>query len=93
MNITVAHVQGGEITGTIDESIRHEVTKLSHIHFPATNDALYNIIRMGEDSRYVFNVGCPATDLLLRVDTQLRNEARLGIELANPKSRTKYVQL
>jgi len=72
MNITVAHVQGGELTGTIDESIRHAVTKLSHIHFPATNNALYNIISMGEDSQYVFNVGCPATDLLLRVDVSQR---------------------
>jgi len=72
MNIRVAHVQGGELTGTIDESIRHAVTKLSHIHFPATNKALYNIISMGEDSEYVFNVGCPATDLLLRQDISER---------------------
>jgi len=72
MNIRVAHVQGGELTGTIDESIRHAVTKLSHIHFPATNEALYNIIGMGENSDYVFNVGCPATDLLLRVDVNER---------------------
>jgi len=72
MNIHVAHVQGGEITGTIDESIRHAVTKLSHIHFPATEESANRIIAMGEDPNYVFNVGCPATDLLLRVDVSER---------------------
>ena len=39
MNIPIAHVQGGEVSGTIDESIRHAVTKLSHIHFVATKQA------------------------------------------------------
>lgn len=65
MNIPTAHTQGGEITGTIDESFRHAMTKLSHIHFPSTEGAKKRIIRMGEDPRYVFNVGCPATDALL----------------------------
>jgi len=68
MNIRVAHIQGGEVTGTIDESVRHAVTKLSHIHFPATDEAAQRIVGMGENKDYVFNVGCPATDLLLRVD-------------------------
>jgi UDP-hydrolysing UDP-N-acetyl-D-glucosamine 2-epimerase len=72
MNIPIAHIQGGEVTGTIDESIRHSVTKLSHVHFVATEDARDRVIRMGEDSRYVFNVGCPASDLLLRVDVSTR---------------------
>jgi UDP-hydrolysing UDP-N-acetyl-D-glucosamine 2-epimerase len=65
MNIPTAHIQGGEVTGTIDESLRHAMTKLSHIHFPATDDARERIIKMGEDPCYVFNVGCPATDILL----------------------------
>ena len=49
MNIPVAHTQGGEVTGSIDESVRHAVTKLSHIHFPATELARDFVIRMGED--------------------------------------------
>ena len=49
MNFPIAHIQGGEVTGTIDESIRHAVTKLSHIHFPATADAAQRIIMMGEN--------------------------------------------
>ncbi|KKU94565.1 MAG: UDP-N-acetylglucosamine 2-epimerase [Parcubacteria group bacterium GW2011_GWA1_48_11b] len=65
MNIPTAHIQGGEVTGTIDESLRHAMTKLSHIHFPATSQAKERIVRMGEDPRYVFDVGCPATDALL----------------------------
>ena len=55
MNIPVAHTMGGEITGTIDESIRHAITKFSHIHFPANEKAKNNIIKMGENKRYVFN--------------------------------------
>jgi len=62
MNFPIAHIQGGEVTGTIDESIRHAVTKLSHIHFPATADAAQRIINMGENKEYVFNTGCPYID-------------------------------
>ena len=54
MNIPVAHTMGGEITGTIDESIRHAITKFSHIHFPANNKAKENIVRMGEEKKNVF---------------------------------------
>ena len=64
MNIRIAHTMGGEITGTIDESIRHAITKFSHIHFPANKKAKNNIIKMGEDPKYVFNVGCPRIDLV-----------------------------
>ena len=64
MNIKVAHIQGGEITGSIDESVRHAVTKLSHIHFASTEKSKKNIIKMGEDPMYVFNTGCPSIDLI-----------------------------
>ena len=67
MNFPIAHIQGGEVTGTIDESIRHAVTKLSHIHFPATQDAAERIIRMGEDKRYVFTTGCPYIDEIIKI--------------------------
>jgi UDP-hydrolysing UDP-N-acetyl-D-glucosamine 2-epimerase len=67
MNIPVAHTMGGEITGTIDESIRHAITKLSHIHFPANEQAKQNIIRMGEKAENVFNVGCPRIDTIKEI--------------------------
>lgn len=58
-NTPMAHIQGGEVTGTMDETIRHCVTKISHIHFPATKDASKRIISMGEDKKNVYRVGCP----------------------------------
>ena len=72
MNIRIVHTMGGEVTGTIDESIRHAITKFAHIHFPANEDSRERIIKMGEDERYVFNVGCPRTDL---VSDELKNDS------------------
>lgn len=68
MNIPLAHIQGGEITGTIDESIRHAITKLAHIHFPATAKSAERIIKMGENPDFVFNVGCPSIDIISSID-------------------------
>jgi UDP-hydrolysing UDP-N-acetyl-D-glucosamine 2-epimerase len=64
MNIAVAHTMGGEVSGTIDESIRHAVTKLAHLHFPANQQAADRIVRMGEDPATVHVVGCPRIDLV-----------------------------
>ena len=69
MNIPLAHTQGGEVTGSIDESVRHAITKLAHIHFPATKQAHEFVTRMGEAPETVHLTGCPAIDLL--VDTDL----------------------
>jgi UDP-hydrolysing UDP-N-acetyl-D-glucosamine 2-epimerase len=68
MNIPLAHTQGGEVTGSIDESVRHAITKLAHIHFPATEKAKENVIRMGEDPEKVFLTGCPAIDIVADLD-------------------------
>ena len=67
MNIPLAHTMGGEISGTIDENIRHAITKLSHIHFPANQDAAQRIIRMGEGPATVHVVGCPRIDLVAEI--------------------------
>ncbi|MGI8808594.1 MAG: UDP-N-acetylglucosamine 2-epimerase [Acidimicrobiales bacterium] len=75
MNIPVAHTQGGEVSGSIDESVRHAVTKLSHIHFPATELSARRIIALGEDPRFVFNVGCPSIDLAARTLPGSRRQA------------------
>ena len=66
MNIRIAHIQGGEISGSIDESTRHLITKLAHLHFPSTARSKMVIERMGEDPKYVFNYGCPSSDYLLK---------------------------
>jgi len=67
MNIPVAHTMGGEISGTIDESIRHAITKLAHIHFVANDSARERVIKMGENPKMVFNFGCPRIDVVKEV--------------------------
>lgn len=67
MNIPVAHVQGGEVTGSIDERVRHAVTKLSDIHLVSTEKAAERVIRMGEDPEKVHVTGCPSIDLAAEV--------------------------
>lgn len=64
MNIPLAHTMGGEVSGTIDESIRHAITKFSHIHFPASKSAAKRIYLLGEDKKNIFNYGCPRMDLV-----------------------------
>ncbi len=73
MNIPVAHIQGGEVTGSIDEKVRHAVTKLSDLHFVASKRAADRVVRMGEDPATVFVTGCPSIDLAVAMlaDTTL----------------------
>jgi UDP-hydrolysing UDP-N-acetyl-D-glucosamine 2-epimerase len=67
MNIPLAHTMGGEVSGTIDESIRHAVTKFAHVHFAASEDAGERIIRLGERPEDVHVVGCPRIDLVAEI--------------------------
>lgn len=73
MNIALAHTMGGEVTGTIDESIRHAITKFAHIHFPACKDAVERIIKLGELPESIHNVGCPRLDLVAEIINNLDN--------------------
>ena len=74
MNIPVAHIHGGEVTGTIDESIRHATTKFSHIHFAATEGSKVRLLKLGEIEDYVFNVGSPGLDAILNREYSTRSE-------------------
>jgi UDP-hydrolysing UDP-N-acetyl-D-glucosamine 2-epimerase len=67
MNIPIAHSMGGEVSGTIDESIRHATTKFAHVHFPASRDAAERIAKLGEREDMIFKVGCPRIDLVADV--------------------------
>ena len=67
MNIPLVHVQGGEVTGNIDEKVRHAITKLSDRHLVASADARARVIRMGEVPETVVNTGCPSIDLAAEV--------------------------
>jgi UDP-N-acetylglucosamine 2-epimerase (non-hydrolysing)/GDP/UDP-N,N'-diacetylbacillosamine 2-epimerase (hydrolysing) len=79
MNIPVAHIQGGEVTGTIDESIRHAMSKFAHYHFAANEDACDRLIRMGELPKHVFNVGCPSIDAIRSVEDEPNIHDRYGL--------------
>lgn len=71
MNIPLAHTQGGEITGSIDESVRHAITKMAHVHFPATRKSAENVVHMGENPDHVHWTGCPAMDVVNEIDLSL----------------------
>ena len=74
MNIPLAHTQGGEVTGSIDESVRHAITKLSHIHFPATRLACKRLEQMGEEPNRIHLVGCPSIDIIAGVDLSIEDD-------------------
>lgn len=63
MNIPLAHIQGGEVTGNIDEKVRHSITKLADYHFVSSQGAYERVLKLGENPQYVFNTGCPSIDL------------------------------
>ena len=66
-NIPLAHIQGGEVTGNIDEKVRHANTKLADIHLVASEDAEERVFKMGESRDSIFNTGCPSMDLAREV--------------------------
>lgn len=67
-HIRVCHIEGGELSGTIDDSIRHSITKLSHIHMVANREAKQRLIQMGENDKSVFIIGSPDLDIMNSTD-------------------------
>ncbi|PIQ91702.1 MAG: UDP-N-acetylglucosamine 2-epimerase (hydrolyzing) [Parcubacteria group bacterium CG11_big_fil_rev_8_21_14_0_20_39_22] len=67
LHIPIAHIEGGDVTGTIDESVRHSITKLSHIHFTTNEPARKRVLKMGEDDKFVFNFGSPDIEVVKKV--------------------------
>ncbi|ESU20792.1 UDP-N-acetylglucosamine 2-epimerase [Flavobacterium cauense R2A-7] len=72
MNIPLAHIQGGEVTGNIDEKVRHSITKLADYHFVASEGAKERVIKLGEDPAMVFNTGCPSIDLAKEIKSSTK---------------------
>ncbi|MDQ5950281.1 MAG: UDP-N-acetyl-D-glucosamine 2-epimerase, UDP-hydrolyzing [Patescibacteria group bacterium] len=64
MSLPVAHIEGGDLSGSIDESVRHAITKFSHIHFATNAPAKERILRLGEHPNYVFNFGSPDIEVV-----------------------------
>jgi len=71
MNLCIAHIQGGEVSGSIDESARHAITKFAHFHFPSTRRAAEYLVRMGEDPETILAIGCPSSDIAREIDLEL----------------------
>ncbi|MFN0088640.1 MAG: UDP-N-acetylglucosamine 2-epimerase [Blastocatellia bacterium] len=74
MNICIAHIQGGEVSGSIDESTRHAISKFAQFHFPSTRRSAEYLIRMGEDPATILAVGCPSSDIARDLDRTLAPE-------------------
>jgi UDP-hydrolysing UDP-N-acetyl-D-glucosamine 2-epimerase len=85
MNLPIVHLQGGEVSGSIDESTRHAITKLAHYHVPATASAAENLVRMGELRETVLGIGCPGSDIARVLEPTQRaeefNRTGAGVEI------------
>ena len=68
MNFCIVHLEGGEISGTHDDKIRHSISKLSNYHLVSTNEAKENLIKMGENENTIFITGCPRYNSLLKIN-------------------------
>lgn len=74
LNIPLVHLQGGEVSGNIDDRVRHAITKLADLHFVASELSAKRVVSMGENPRYIFNYGCPAMDILSNEDLSISDE-------------------
>lgn len=81
MNIPIAHIEGGDTTGSIDESVRHAVTKIAHLHFVTNEDSKKRVEQMGENPKYIYNVGCPEIEYAASHEGTLDPETinRMGV--------------
>lgn len=80
-NTLVAHVEGGEVSGTVDELIRHSITKLSHLHFVSNDEAKQRLIQMGELPNTVYVIGSPDIDVMLSDDLPVISEVLAYYEI------------
>jgi UDP-hydrolysing UDP-N-acetyl-D-glucosamine 2-epimerase len=71
MNICIAHIQGGEVSGSIDESARHAISRFAHFHFPSTRRSAEYLVRMGERPDSILAIGCPSSDIARQLDREL----------------------
>lgn len=74
-NIMVGHIEGGEVSGTVDESIRHAISKFAHVHFVCTNEARERLIQLGEESSRIYVIGSPDIDIMLSDNLPELNDA------------------
>jgi len=89
LNKTIAHIEGGDLTGSIDESVRHAITKLAHIHFVTNDDARRRVLAMGENPKYVFNTGSLDVERAACVDADITTEQLSGYGVGHDVDVTK----
>lgn len=75
-NILVGHIEGGEVSGTIDESIRHAISKFAHVHFVCTEEARNRLLQMGEEDNRIYVIGSPDIDVMMSENLPTLNEAK-----------------
>lgn len=75
-NVIVAHIEGGELSGTIDESIRHAISKFAHLHFVCNEDAKNRLIQLGEEEKRIYVIGSPDIDVMLSDNLPSIKEAK-----------------
>lgn len=80
-NIRVAHIEGGELSGTVDELMRHAISKLSHLHFVASEPARKRLLQLGESAQAVFNIGSPDIDVMLSGNLPSLTEAKARYQI------------
>src|SRR3989338_1125757 len=81
LNKPIAHIEGGDLSGTIDESVRHAISKLAHIHFATNEYSRKRLIKMGEDPKFVFNVGSPDVEMAAKINKKIDPEVlhKIGV--------------
>jgi UDP-hydrolysing UDP-N-acetyl-D-glucosamine 2-epimerase len=86
MNIPVVHLEAGEVTGTIDEPIRHAISKFAHFHFTTNTFATERLVKMGEDRRHIYTVGNPSLDSIKNIKriSIKKLEKEFGLDLKKP---------
>lgn len=84
LNIPIAHNEGGDVSGTLDESVRHAITKLAHIHFTSTESSRHRVVQMGENPGKVFAVGSPAIDAAAGLDFSDKPTAVPDLDVNKP---------
>ncbi len=80
-NIMVGHIEGGELSGTIDESIRHAISKFAHIHFVCNDEAKKRLTQLGEDKNNIYVIGSPDIDIMLKSDLPSKEDAFLHYDI------------
>lgn len=80
-NIIVGHIEGGELSGTIDESIRHAISKFAHVHFVCTEDARQRLIQLGEEKERIYVIGSPDIDIMMSDNLPTLNDAKARYDI------------